>query len=413
MKITQHAAAPRLWTLFFVCLMFIALNATTASAQLTWTKRTSNTNAGLRAVAYGNNMFMAVGDSGTVLTSADGITWVKRNTGRLQCYYKGIVFFNSKFITVADSISAAYTLAPFICYASADGVTWTRGIIASTYSTTITSLQADLAVGNNELLAIHSYSTTTPAASTTCQVYRSTTGLTWTNKSLLSPYALNALCYGKSVYVLGGASACYSSSDDSVWINRTSTGINDIIFANNQFMACGTGIKASADGMTWTSKNTAITGLKGLVFTGTLYLAAGAAGKIAQSSIDIGTWTSTTPVDTNSLNSVAYGKNVAVAVGNKGKIITASTTQTVLVHSITESTPTFSLSGLHYSLPSAGMVNAQLYDVRGQFVATLVSSYAEAGAHCAAIPARLTSGNYLLSFKSGNISVVRPVAVVR
>ena len=392
-------------------LLCLAVFTGSATAQLTWSKRTSGTNATLRTVAFGNNMYVTAGDSGMVLTSTNGTTWTKRTVGSSKCFFKGAVYLNNKFVLVADSVNSQYTLCPYLSFVSTDGITWSRGVIASGYSTTITSLQSDIAAGNNEFLAIHSYASTT----TSCQIFSSTNGQTWTYKSTLTPYALNAMCYGKNTYVIGGLQACYSSSDDSLWINRSSTGINDVIFANTQFVACGTGIKTSSDGMTWVSKNTAITGLKSLAYGQLYYIAAGVSGTIAIST-DAATWTATKPVDTNSLNSITYGNNLMVAIGNNGKIITTTILTTkIQSHSVNELpySPSFSLSGLQFTLPYGCMVQAKLYDVRGHFVAMLVSSFTHAGAHRVVLPAHLSAGHYLLSFQAGNSSFVKPVIIVR
>ena len=46
-----------------------------------WTKRTSGTYNSLYDVTYGNNKFVTVGKSGTILTSSDGTTWTSRTSG--------------------------------------------------------------------------------------------------------------------------------------------------------------------------------------------------------------------------------------------------------------------------------------------------------------------------------------------
>jgi photosystem II stability/assembly factor-like uncharacterized protein len=40
-----------------------------------WTSRTSNTSNLLEGIIYGNGQFIAVGNNGTILTSTDGATW--------------------------------------------------------------------------------------------------------------------------------------------------------------------------------------------------------------------------------------------------------------------------------------------------------------------------------------------------
>ena len=53
--------------------LFVAVGGSgtilTSPDGVTWTARTSGTGNGLRGVAYGNNTFVAVGEYGTILTS--------------------------------------------------------------------------------------------------------------------------------------------------------------------------------------------------------------------------------------------------------------------------------------------------------------------------------------------------------
>ena len=66
--------------------LFIAVGASgtllTSSDGTTWTAQTSGTSNNLRAVAYdGSSTLVAVGFSGTILTSSDGTTWTSRTSG--------------------------------------------------------------------------------------------------------------------------------------------------------------------------------------------------------------------------------------------------------------------------------------------------------------------------------------------
>ena len=47
----------------------------TSSDGITWTSRTSGTTKSLNGITYANNSFMTVGESGTILTSSDGTSW--------------------------------------------------------------------------------------------------------------------------------------------------------------------------------------------------------------------------------------------------------------------------------------------------------------------------------------------------
>jgi len=64
-----------------------------------WTTRNSDTDSRLRGIAFGKNMFVAVGHEGTIITSKDGIKWTTRNsltTTRLQM----VAFDRDKFVVV-------------------------------------------------------------------------------------------------------------------------------------------------------------------------------------------------------------------------------------------------------------------------------------------------------------------------
>ena len=65
---------------------FVAVGASgtilTSDNGTTWTSRTSGTSVTLQNVTYGNSLFLAVGESGTILTSSDnGTTWTSRTSG--------------------------------------------------------------------------------------------------------------------------------------------------------------------------------------------------------------------------------------------------------------------------------------------------------------------------------------------
>ena len=72
-------------TSFTVFNLFVSVgdNGTilTSPDATTWTSRTSGTTEKLRGGAYGNSTFMVVGNSGTILTSSDGTTWDNRTSG--------------------------------------------------------------------------------------------------------------------------------------------------------------------------------------------------------------------------------------------------------------------------------------------------------------------------------------------
>ncbi len=68
----------------------------------------------LNAVTYGNGIFVAVGDNGTILTSPDGVTWTQESSGttdRLNAVNHGNGIFvaggdGGAILTSADGITS-------------------------------------------------------------------------------------------------------------------------------------------------------------------------------------------------------------------------------------------------------------------------------------------------------------------
>jgi hypothetical protein len=71
-----------------------------SGAGTTWTSCTSQGNA-LFGVAYGNGLFVAVGEGGTILTSRDGVSWTQQ-TSPTSDWLRGATYGNGLFIAVGN-----------------------------------------------------------------------------------------------------------------------------------------------------------------------------------------------------------------------------------------------------------------------------------------------------------------------
>jgi hypothetical protein len=78
----------------------------------------------LSSVAYGNGLFAAVGDSGTIVTSADGLNWTLRQWGG-DFNLCGIIFGNGRFVVVGElAPSRRLGPGPGTILTSTNGVSW-------------------------------------------------------------------------------------------------------------------------------------------------------------------------------------------------------------------------------------------------------------------------------------------------
>jgi photosystem II stability/assembly factor-like uncharacterized protein len=84
----------------------------TSDDGISWIKRSSGTQALLTSITYGNDKFMVIGDSGTVLTSDDGVTWANHPVAE-----------NAGFESVAYG-AGRFVAGGSVPYSSTDGLAW-------------------------------------------------------------------------------------------------------------------------------------------------------------------------------------------------------------------------------------------------------------------------------------------------
>lgn len=88
----------------------------TSANTTSWTKRTiSGVTNGFNDVMYNDNLYVAVGEAGTIATSTNGTSWTKRTAPNSQTL-ESIIYANNQYIVVGR-----YTILT-----SLDGITWTE-----------------------------------------------------------------------------------------------------------------------------------------------------------------------------------------------------------------------------------------------------------------------------------------------
>ena len=73
---------------------------------ISWIKRNSGVSP-YQEIAYGNGMWVAVGNNGTILTSSDGISWINRNSGVSNNFY-GVTYGNGMWVALEIKCSYYY-----------------------------------------------------------------------------------------------------------------------------------------------------------------------------------------------------------------------------------------------------------------------------------------------------------------
>jgi hypothetical protein len=228
--------------------------------------RTSGTTETLTGVTYGNGIFVAVGGSGTILTSTDGITWTIRTSGIGETL-RAVTYGNGTFVAVGSYA---------VILSSTDGITWTNRSV--TYD------------GNK---------------------------------------TLDGITYGKGLFVtVGYRGVSWVSSDGITWTyvnTRGSSGLGGMMFGvtygNGLYIAVGESrvIITSDNGTSWTQRKSAESGsvsFFGVGYGNGLYNAVGSYGVIYGSS-DGTTWTQKVSGSTSSLNKIDYGNSTYVVVGSE------------------------------------------------------------------------------------------------
>lgn len=222
---------------------------------------TYTTGTALFGVAASANIFVAVGTSGTIVTSPDGITWTTRTSGTTNDLW-GCVYTGTQFVAVGK-LSTVLT--------SPDGITWTTRTLPSPLLNLI-----GVAWGNGQIIVV--------GESGACRT--SPDGITWTIRSPGFTLGYSAARNSSLTVVVGGnasyQTAIRTSPDLVTWTTRsapTTSMLYSIIWTGTLFIATG-GSGAcitSPDGITWTFRGsgTLAGNIWATTFDGTQYIAVG------------------------------------------------------------------------------------------------------------------------------------------
>ena len=257
-----------------------------------------STSVTINDVCYGGGLYVAVGTSGKIITSPDGVTWTSRTSGTTNLL-QGICYDGSKFVACGGSIVLT----------SSDGITWSPQTFSDSQLT-------DICYGDSLFIMTR----------TGLGVYTSPDGVTWTSRDIAGlSRNPRGVCYGDGVYILVTFAQIMSSSDGINWTERVNDSNNYVRCCYNESVFVATGeagiIVTSPDGVTWTSRTSGTTtDLWGVCGTTSLFVITGDSGLILISA-DAITWESKSSGVTSHLRGCCYGDDLFIISGASAKIL--------------------------------------------------------------------------------------------
>ena len=272
----------------------------------------------LEDVAFGGNLFVTVGTS--FYASSNSIVWTRQalpTIAQLGSYsLNGVAYGNGRFVAVGSGVT----------YVSTNGASWQRG---GDLPVVGTSGPQRISFGGGMFVTVSYERNGYPMTGQHWLVMTSSDGLGWTRQSGPTnngeSYSLSAASYGNGSYVVGGwfdsppQPLVMISTNLASWTPVAgvpgSNYIKGLTYGKGSFVAVGSSIMTSPDGMQWTAQLAGPpAGLWAVGFGDECFVAAGTDHSILTSSNGVN-WTShSTAVD--GLNGIAYGNGSFVAVGS-------------------------------------------------------------------------------------------------
>lgn len=253
----------------------------------------------LYGVVWSGSQFVAVGDTGTILTSSNGLTWMPRTSGsadRLQ----SIAWSGSKYAVVGGWGGNVLL--------STDGITWSK------VSTGVGKFLRKIIWANNQFVAVGMGT-----------ILTSPDGITWIERSVNTLKEISNVTWTGNQYVaIGGSNGtvCFTSPDGITWTSQSglpslfSGMLFGMAWNGSRMIASGWGgfFASSADGITWSSGTYGSNNLYAATWTNQHFIEVGDKGTIVTSA-DGNTWTSSQSNTTDTLSDIACSNNMCIVVG--------------------------------------------------------------------------------------------------
>ncbi len=262
-----------------------------------WHSRYTNSAGALWGITFGAEQFVAVGDGGSILTSATGLTWSPQNSGTIQ-RLRSVVWGDGVFVAVGDSGTIL---------SSEDGTNWTTRICPG-----ISGTLWEVAYGQGQFVTIAG---TTLAAT-------SVDGTNWTAYPAGTSLDGSCITYGRGLFLVeSGAKTNSASLNGTNWfplLSGAQKSLYTMTFANGTFVALDHDLNSftSTDGTNWIKRGSInpanLARPAHIAYGGGHFVTVG--GGYIHYTRDAADWTASTNGYFYVGHSVAYGKGTFVAV---------------------------------------------------------------------------------------------------
>jgi hypothetical protein len=271
-----------------------------------WETRTLQPRRLIKAIVFGNGMFVGVGFNGAVLTSTDAVAW-SQCTSATSFHLYAIVFDSTRtggqarFVAVGDSGTVV---------TSVNGTSWSLQPRVTHYG-----LKA-VAGGNGCLVATGEGGGT---------ILTSSDGIAWKDRSSrILDSMLFDVTYGNERFVaVGQAGIIMTSRGGRDWtraVSGTTSNLHSVAYGNDRFMTVGHNIVlSSTDGISWSKQvNEMINGYTGCIAYAAGKWVIGCQTNLLYSS-DGNSWSPTKEYDASDFYAISYGNGIWAATAHGGK----------------------------------------------------------------------------------------------
>lgn len=290
---------------------------------LSWDSINDITDADLTAVAYGAGKYVAVGTSGTIVSSTDGVSWKQVHTGEYSTL-NGITWAGDMFIVVGEE---------GVMLKSTDGENWQQVLWCDLGYAAPAYRLFDVAWSGQRIVVLGYNST---ISKYDCIVSKDGTKWSCFNYTKES---FNSLDYaGENFYGLGN-SGILISPDGGNFIKNIDPAekLHSVASIGDLFVAVGDSglilppVKGGLEfiHLPYGSKRATTENLNGITASDELFVAVGDKGTVLGSPDGV-KWTKYNTGTSQNLKSIIWADNIFVGVGDNGTVITGTKKEIVI-----------------------------------------------------------------------------------